>query len=271
MMTSHTQQQSICVTDIRDYPKHPPCFYLFLHPKHHNMKTIINTITGLSIALTASTHAASLIIGGSAPTEDVVFSQTSHNNNSGSSVTTSTGQTFATTTAFDLSAISVLKGSTQNGYVVGDQVRLQIFTVTDGATVATNWKTGSGTSDPVASAGITPIFDSAFDITTSGTANIAEGTLLTFDIGNLSLSANTDYGFVFTFIDAAGGPNNMNFKQNTLSNDFANGMKISSSATNNTTSVNQDLAFYVVSAVPEPSSTTLLGLGGLALILRRRK
>lgn len=34
---------------------------------------------------------------------------------------------------------------------------------------------------------------------------------------------------------------------------------------------NREIAFTVNTAIPEPSSTALLGLGGLALILRRRK
>jgi hypothetical protein len=117
----------------------------------------------------------------------------------------------------------------------------------------------------------------------------AGGDYITFSLTGLALS--TQYAFT-----VYGGRNDANFVNNALIRDLANTTTLASygnraSATFNltsdalgalsfrftenetvtNTSTNSTLVGMSVIQVPEPSSAALLGLGGIALILRRRK
>ena len=108
------------------------------------------------------------------------------------------------------------------------------------------------------------------------------------------LTANTDY--IFYYFNPTFGPAGRTGTLSSSFDDFANTEDTSASFDQNATSTvvsytyntgsNTSLyiranstgasdlhtyGFYNAVAVPEPSTTALLGLGGLALILRRRK
>ncbi len=96
---------------------------------------------------------------------------------------------------------------------------------------------------------------------------------VTFDFANyVWMTAGQQYGFTIDF--AAEDPTNITwFREAWNNNNYTNGLQLLSrdgGASWNT--VNDSMAFWVVeSEIPEPATMSLLALGGLAVLRRRRK
>ena len=94
------------------------------------------------------------------------------------------------------------------------------------------------------------------------------GSSATWTFNNLLLSDNSRYMFTFTS-DAAGTTTVVANTRVTLN--AGNTEQSAFNSGNASFSGSHAMSAEIITTVPEPSSTALLGLGGLALILRRRK
>ncbi|MEP4077277.1 PEP-CTERM sorting domain-containing protein [Haloferula sp.] len=223
------------------------------------------------LLVTTSAQAALTLTGVTTAPSNAQISQADSNTNIGTSSGTGSavGQTFTTGGAFGMTGLTLIKGANQSYTATGNaSVRLQIFewNPAGDANVTTNWTDAPQGGSSIS--GMTSLYNETMDFQglsfTGGTDH------LNFDLGTtLSLSATTAYGFLVTMEGVTGGADNINFRQATSpSNPYADGLRLNNDSTTNSFGSNQDLAFYVV---PEPSSTVFLGLGGLALVLRRRR
>ena len=126
--------------------------------------------------------------------------------------------------------------------------------------------------------GLTTTWDAGALLATSDSASLSPTNNATFNFSGLDRITLDDSSVYLIHIVRTGGGSTRIAFSNTATGDAATGNSF-----NNVTgatgsllgggNINHDfgVAINTVSAVPEPSSTALLGLGGLALILRRRK
>ncbi|MBT3193850.1 MAG: hypothetical protein HN341_15000 [Verrucomicrobia bacterium] len=192
------------------------------------------------------------------------------------------GQSFTTTNSFDLARITLIKGSTQN-YEAGSSMRLNIFTwnPTNDGEDTSEWTKGDGNADadPIDGTGMTSLLSQDCDLPSG---SITAENYIHFNLGtNLTLAANTAYGFTVEFVYGGnGGSQNINFKGHNASGGdvFSGGTLIGTSTTANNTIANRNLGFYLsnVSAEapePPPESKGILTInqvwpiGGSALIV----
>ena len=138
-----------------------------------------------------------------------------------------------------------------NGMAGEDGIRLNWET--DGTFKAKNYTNGSAlASSPIN-------FDSSFDVDASSV------TLYLYRASDNVFAAAFDDGSGFTWLNTTGGTERQDFAVG----DTGNGtLYVGVETFNNTGTRNFD---NLTLSVPEPSSTALLGLGGLALVLRRKR
>ena len=216
----------------------------------------------VAVGSLASANAA-VTVTSTAPTvngEDIAQLTTNRSWNKGFNNGKSFGQSFNTgsdAAGYALNAISFQTAVAQTGVGVTTPasftVRVIEITAGDG--------TSSATYSTVATdAGHTFTGDFAIDDWFTWTLN-----------SSVSLDANKLYGVDVTVANAGSGAP-FSSKLRVGNGTFANGRNyLSGGGTLNLTS-GEDAVFHAdITAVPEPSTTALLGLGGLALILRRRK
>lgn len=176
---------------------------------------------------------------------------------------TNTGQTFTTGALgvdTNLSSIQLQQPrdytTATAGNSSGDNMTLQIWTDTDGD--HSTWDPGVllGTSSNAV------VFDTALAISDFAFTGVtlADATVYTIAFVSDDASADTSLRIAVTKNAASPGASG-SYKEGTL---FDNANQPFSNGWDSGFSVNTD-------SVPEPSSTALLGLGGLALLLRRRK
>lgn len=103
-----------------------------------------------------------------------------------------------------------------------------------------------------------------------GINNVGTGTWMYFTFGSpITLSANTSYGLD---VQAAASPNFYFETAGDNTDVYAGGSAYTTTRTGSTPTINTgDHVFDVsLTPVPEPSTLALIGLGGLAVLLRRR-
>jgi len=104
----------------------------------------------------------------------------------------------------------------------------------------------------------------AFDVT-----SVTVLSAMTWSFDNLSLDATQQHAFVFSTTNVAGGDTNYARVELSGNTAYTGG---NGNFFHNATGAAGNARFATTfETVPEPSSTALLGLGGLALIMRRRK
>ena len=146
--------------------------------------------------------AGSLLIDTLEPTgADTPLSSAAYDVNASGMVGTANGQSFSTTSAFNLARITMVKGSTQ-GYTEGNSLRLHFFAwnPTNDANDISFWGAGDGTADgdPLNGTGMTSLFSQDFELP-SGTHQA--GAYIHFNLGApIALAANTAYGFTVEFV-----------------------------------------------------------------------
>lgn len=189
------------------------------------------------------------------------------------------GQTFITSTAFDLARITLVKASSQ-GYGAGSMLRLNIFAwnPTTDANDVSSWGSGNGTADgdPLNDTGMTSLFSQDFDLTG---LTIGEHEFIHFNLDTtIPLATNTAYGFTSEFIYGGSGVGNINYRYDRgIGGDvFAGGTFIATTTSANNNTANRNMAFYLsdVAAVvvepPAPLGSVSMGqlepLEGSALI-----
>ena len=161
---------------------------------------------------------------------------------------------FHNTAAFDI-------GDTVSVDITGRDTRLSVSTAVDGTAgrvVRFKWETGGTFKSEVYGGGSTTTYNSAFDVD-SGTVNL----LLTRETDN-TFSAAFDSGSGITQLNTTGGTEKQIFTAGGTGN---GSLFIGVEAFAGTRTFDN----LTITAIPEPTTTALLGLGGLALILRRRK
>lgn len=146
------------------------------------------------------------------------------------------------------------------GGVTAGSANAPTFTIQDGATLTTT--TGAGGGRPmnlIWEAGLT-------SLTTWNTTNFTSDlSWLTVDLSNYNTAGESS----LTLVDYTGS-NTGTFASVTVTDGLTTLVYGDDYTLDYTTDSNITLNL-TTAAVPEPSSTALLGLGGLALILRRRK
>ncbi|MEP4077278.1 alpha/beta hydrolase-fold protein [Haloferula sp.] len=207
--------------------------------------------------------------------ESPVFNS-SYNTQASGLIGVANGQSFITSTAFDLARVTMVKGTSQ-GYSEGNMLRLKVFAwnpVND-ANDTSEWALGDGhgDGDPLDGTGMVLLFTEDYELP-SGTHS--EGDYLHFNLGtSLSLDANTAYGFTCEFLYGGSGADNLNYKKHNGSGGevFSGSKQIGTTTTANTSVVNADMAFYLCDTIAGPSVSlgvltvsTLEAIGGSALI-----
>ncbi|MFC4992504.1 PEP-CTERM sorting domain-containing protein [Rubritalea tangerina] len=104
-------------------------------------------------------------------------------------------------------------------------------------------------------------------------ANATDLSAVQWNFSNTAVAANTEYYFITSTSTNAGQDIVSSGYELVTGNPYADGRSFASNNFFNTSAA-WDLNFsasFDTEAIPEPSSTALLGLAGLALIMRRRK
>lgn len=118
---------------------------------------------------------------------------------------------------------------------------------------------GFGGTESLTFGGLTGDFSNGYSVTIFGDSSANDGRVMGFTIGSETQSITDNATFDGTFTEGL---------------DFVTFDNISGETftiTGNATGFRSSISGIVVTAVPEPSSAALLGLGGLTLLLRRRK
>lgn len=274
------------------------------------MKNNLNTKSKIAalccVALSSSASAASLAFVPDIPTDDLLVGTTMgegpqgtasgqatfgfrNGDADGTEGTRARGQSFTFATGsgdtYDISSLSVSLNTPgdDNGFRPDGQLFLTVFQW-DSADPDdfTAWDAGTGGEF---AAGHVEAFSGSFPILSTDSWTNADLLEISFDAGDLSLSDGTSYGFLFNYtldslLDGSDAPLNedVNINFDARQNNGIAGALLSTNPNanfadaDNAQSDSRDLNFFITgtASIPEPSSMTLLALGGLAFARRRR-
>lgn len=162
------------------------------------------------------------------------------------------GQTFTTSSAFNMTSLTLLEGTVMN-FKYKNKFRVTVFALdppTD-ASDTTKWVKGDGLSDNdlLDLTGMTPLYSEAFEIP----AGITSGTgYFHFDLNaSIPLEANKAYGFTVEYVyGGEGGATQASFKRHNGAgtdggNVYAGGRMVSVTQTGHVSGGNANLAFYL--------------------------
>ena len=233
-----------------------------------SVKSILGSV-GLFCLAAASTQAASISVGGSAPATNVAsYSQTTEDkfflwdslaandfHNHGSTFQVAAGET-----VLDKITIKMTGGGSA---VANLPLRFLLFHASQSADGGGTFAATSGAPDP-----------STIEAEFTGTANIAANStqFITFDFDDVSLIANDWYGF-YAIIDGFNASYNFEIAQNIVDTTFPGMWLRYYDAAAYLPTAGDDSIFWVQTAIPEPSSCVLAGMGLAGLIgwSRRRR
>ena len=251
----------------------------------------------MSIATSGLASAASLATINNIPTNDLIHSVGNEAPSGGGSNqqtfayrpgetagTRGRGQSFAmnagTGSTYDISSISLALGTSSGNGTRGEgDLTFTVFEfIGSGATASAqvedfaNWNAGTG------GASGTQLFSGVFDIAASSTFSSSDLLQISFANGELQLDDDKAYGFFLQYklddVTGLSGDVSIGFDAdvNGTGDPFGALLNTDDSGQNGSSDT-RDLNYFITGTevVPEPSSTALLGLGGLALLLRRRK
>ena len=224
----------------------------------------IVAVAGLVLALTGSAPGAMIIsMSSSAPTANVAISQTGggtlqqfNYSQTGDNMPRDAGQSFLVGPGgLTLDKITVNLNRLNTPNYDGKSMTLEIFTLTDGSDFTPNSTVSTEGGSFLA------------DMQSQYNSN---NTYLTFDITDVALSAGQQYGFLLMH-DANVGAYDMRVHRNSAGEGgYTDGIGIVQLQSTTFSAMGGDLEFYL-QAVPEPATMSLLALGGLAVLRRRRK
>ncbi|MBK1854891.1 PEP-CTERM sorting domain-containing protein [Verrucomicrobiaceae bacterium 5K15] len=242
---------------------------------HKNTWKNMALVAGSLTLTTGFADAASTLVnlGNNAPTGNIIASEESRNSftrafdieanaNHARGMVFTTGDN-ATGGQFAIDSITVSKDTTQT--FVGGEVTLFVYQGSVADWTAGNGDTTETAADIYDGTTVTPLFEETFALNGSYGAN----SYLQFSLdSSLIVDENSEFGFFLIY--SKGDANDDDYLQ--LDERSSGGGQIRLTDTANEVNGTRGLTFYVQgTAVPEPSSAALLGLGGLALMLRRRK
>ena len=118
------------------------------------------------------------------------------------------GESFLTTSAFDLRSITLVKSNVTT-YKAGNKLRVNIFAwnPTQDGNDTSEWVKGNGggDEDPISGTGMTVLYSNDLVIPAG---SMDAGSYIYLDLGtNIALAANTAYGFTCEYIYGGSGPN----------------------------------------------------------------
>jgi len=226
---------------------------------------------------------ASLIIDATAPTADNPLSQAVGGGFTAIKHNEMRGQTFlmpatgvSGKSQWSMTTLTLRTAQTAYAYEAGDQLELFVFAwnpSTDGNDV-TEWSKGDGTSDgdPLNGTGMSLLFSQRYDLPTT---SVAVGSYLHFNLETpVVLSENTTYGFAINLKDVVGGSVNNTMRLATggdPNNVYSDGRLLITDSTNKN-NANVDMTFYVTAtAIPEPATIGMLGIGAIITLMIRRR
>ena len=220
------------------------------------MKSVLTA--AIALLLTVSIASASVVLSASAtaPTDNVAISQTVATGSNDAKMPDSglyeAAQTFTPAQSFTLDKVTVLARAGEDNLPT---------------TVTLGFKLFQANADGSYSASNVILSDTAIAMPSDGTGT---GRYFTFDLPDQLLNAGTTYGFSMWVTSGSSAGNHNLVVAN--SNPYADGtsVRLNHSGTINANQTADDLVFYAQS-VPEPATMSLLAIGAVAGLIRRRK
>lgn len=167
--------------------------------------------------------------------------------------------------SFEITAIAFQKSNGATTYV-NDVLTLRIFSGNLAAwDTGTGHSTGTDGSDYYVDTTVTPLYEEAYTMNVT----IADNDWIVMELSApITVAENGDYGFFLTYDQVDGTSDDIDHRE---AQPGTNGNRLSITTTGHGASGSRRMDYQVVgTAVPEPGSLALIGLGGLLIARRRR-